>query len=402
MARLAALLSLLTVLSITTADPLRGQGVGSPYGINVHAPQNEQLERLFDSVERAGISWVRIDFIWAWVEPERGVFDWQVYDDIVAAAAARHLEVLAMVAFTPEWATDGPPFSGVPRDPREWEAFCQQAAERYGGRIRFWEVWNEPNLSEFWAGTRREYLDVILTPGARAIRAARSDAQIGGPALAHLTSGERDWYAWLAAVLQEAADDLDFLTHHAYDRDGPDDLTEKLDGRTIFGSDPAGWALVAPSLREVLDAFSWSGPVWLTETGWTTSRLDEQRQALYYRGFLDQWFAGDTGRAWLSKVFFYELIDDPRPEVSKYGILSPNERPKPAYEAYRGFIDEYPPPRGVVPHRPVPRSRAAAAGTEDSIERPEPDLGAGVSRGSRVENRRSRWPRRSRVETRHQ
>ena len=51
-----------------------------------------------------------------------------------------------------------------------------------------------------------------LAPGADAIRAADPEALIAGPALAHLTSGERDWYDWLLEILQHAAEGLDVVT----------------------------------------------------------------------------------------------------------------------------------------------------------------------------------------------
>ena len=122
----------------------------SPYGVNIHAPSGAHLRQLLDEVQAAGIGWVRIDFIWALVQPQRGTFDWSLYDEIVAEARARGIEVLAILAYTPGWATDGDAFNGVPRDVEDWRTFSRRAAERYRGRIAAWEHWNEPNLPQFW------------------------------------------------------------------------------------------------------------------------------------------------------------------------------------------------------------------------------------------------------------
>jgi len=72
------------------AGPARA-GESSPYGVNIHAPQGAELDLLLDRAQAAGLGWVRIDFVWAYVEPRQGVFDWSIYDNIAAAAQARGL-----------------------------------------------------------------------------------------------------------------------------------------------------------------------------------------------------------------------------------------------------------------------------------------------------------------------
>ena len=326
------------------APPLRADESSSPFGVNVHAPEKEQLELLFDRAAEAEIGWVRVDFVWAVVEPEPGVERWRVYDEIVAAARARDLRVLALIAYTPAWATDGPELSGAPRHVSAWSDFCYRAASRYRNDITHWEVWNEPNLPGFWAGSRAAYIERILLPAARALHAANPDANVGGPALAHYTGKGRDWHAWLLDVLREAGAELDFLTHHVYDLEDSAGVLARIAGDTRFGDNPARWGEMAPSLREVLVQAGFDRPVWLTETGWVTTRLDEGRQAERYRTFLDLWFAGDEAPRWPAKVFFYELQDDRDPRFPKFGLLRPSGRRKPAYGVLRDFIAAYAPP----------------------------------------------------------
>ena len=55
--------------------------------------------------------------------------------------------------------------SGVPNNPADYYDICFRAANRYQGSIEHWGMWNEPNLSQFWAGT----------PGAPAPAAAEPD-----------------------------------------------------------------------------------------------------------------------------------------------------------------------------------------------------------------------------------
>ena len=357
--------ALLSGLALGSA-PLAA-GADSPFGINIHAPRDEQLGFSLDRVTEAGLGWVRIDLVWADVEPKRGVEKWKVYDELVAAARARGLEVLAIVAYTPAWATDGPVIAGVPRDPRDWSGFCERAARRYRGQVAAWEIWNEPNLPRFWAGSRAEYIEKILLPAARALRVGDADALVGGPGLAHHVVDGRDWHGWLLDVLAAAGEVLDFLSHHAYDLDDPAGVFDRLEADTPHGGDPARWGEAEPSLREVLAEARFDRPVWLTETGWVTTRIDESRQALHYQRFLDLWLGGGAPAVSPAKVFFYELQDDPDPQVPKFGLLRASGRKKPAFQALRDFIvardpdagsgdpeEEPPAPEPPGPRKPPP------------------------------------------------
>jgi polysaccharide biosynthesis protein PslG len=324
------------LLGLWAAVPLPAEDA-SPYGVNAHAPAGAELVLGFDRVREAGIGWVRIDFVWALIETSQGHFDWSVYDAIVDAAEARGISVLGILAYTPGWATDGAPLSGPPRNVADWEDFCYRAAFRYRGRVTHWELWNEPNQPAFWGGTRQQYIDWILVPGADAVHAADSRARAGGPALAHLESAK--WYDWLLEVLQRGGGKLDFATHHLYDSDGPADMAEKLEAETPFGGNPDLWDLWTPSVKEVLAEAHWGKPLWLDETGWASKKIDETKQAAHLAGLLDDWTSGDPARAWLAKIFVYELRDGaPEIDPNGFGLLRADGSPKPAYGAYRDFI----------------------------------------------------------------
>ncbi|HEV2852463.1 MAG TPA: beta-galactosidase [Thermoanaerobaculia bacterium] len=339
------LFSPLLLSLVLLAGTARGASAdtASPYGVNVHVPQGQEMNAAFDRLKAAGIGWVRIDFIWAWAEPARGKYDWRLYDAIAAAASARGLQVYATVAYTPAWATDGSEITGVPRNPDDWRRFCFRAAKRYRRTIQYWGLWNEANLPRFWSGSRQQYIDVILKTGADAIHSGNPTAKVGGPDLAHLTAGDADWYDWLRHSLLEAGDRLDFITHHLYDSDGNRDVTDKLEDKTTFGGRPSLWDAVLPSVKEVLRSTGWLGkkPFWLTETGWESARVSEDRQAAYYGGLLDDWLTGRSGRDWVEKIFFYELKDGPPETGLSWGLWRPDGSPKPAWEAYRGFIADH-------------------------------------------------------------
>ncbi len=312
----------------------------SPYGINAHAPEGQSLTLLLDEVRACGIDWIRVDFVWAWIETAQDSFNWARYDAIASAAKAKGLMIFATIGHTPAWATDGSEGSGVPRSASDYSDICYRAALRYPDSIRHWGMWNEPNLDGFWAGTRQQYIDMILKNGADAVHAANPAAKVCGPELAHLTSGDQDWYAWLEDCILQAGSKLDVVTHHVYCSSGYASCTDKLEEAPFWPWDP-------PSVKQVLQDAGWYGkPFWLTETGWQSAAVGEAQQAANYTGLLTDWFTGQSGRGWVHKVFFYELNDSQAfPDLS-WGILGPDptHARKQSFTAYQAFVAAHPAP----------------------------------------------------------
>ncbi len=299
----------------------------SPFGINAHVPPDEVL----DAMAEAGIGWVRIDFLWPLVQPEPGAWEWSVYDHVMEAAEKRGLEVYATLAYSPAWATGGAPGPGVPRDPRDWARFCYRAAHRYRGQVAAWGLWNEPNLSYFWEGSRGQYIETVLLPGAAAIHAADPGALVCAPDTAHLHSAR--WDDWLRDVISAAGSELDVVTHHVY----PDGASHEPVTSALERDASNPWD--DPSVKKILRQAGWFGrPFWLTETGLASNRYGTNDQANFYHNLLQDWFRPDTDLNWMSRIFFYEAADDPNADA--YGILgpAPDYEPKAAYFAYRWFI----------------------------------------------------------------
>lgn len=92
---------------------------------------------------------------------------------------------------------------------RHWTA-------RYGAaEVRRWpfEVWNEPNLSAFWAGTQEDYFK-LYKHTVRAIKAVDDAIAVGGPSTA-----ANAWIEPLLAFCKRERLPVDFVSTHHYPND---------------------------------------------------------------------------------------------------------------------------------------------------------------------------------------
>jgi Cellulase (glycosyl hydrolase family 5) len=120
-------------------------------------------------IERAsddGASIVRLLVQWNIVAPRRPsnptnpfnpVYVLDDVDEAVRAAQEMGQEVMISISGTPRWANGGLTPNRMPRRLSDLTAFSRAIAARYSGRysgypfVRFWSVWNEPNLQLFLA-----------------------------------------------------------------------------------------------------------------------------------------------------------------------------------------------------------------------------------------------------------
>jgi len=316
---LPAFLVLVLALAPSTARALSDlEGRRAYLGVNGHIPSTED----FEGMQRAGITWVRVDFTWDVVEPRPGEFRWALFDRVVAEAERYGVNLLAVTGYCPRWASSGPDRYSPPRDTSEWTAFVSTVVGRYRGRIRHWTLWNEPNSDSFFHGSLEQFIRQVLIPGARAAKAADPDCRIVGPDLAHLSGS--DWDRWLDRICLEAGPFLDVVSHHVY-KDKPKAVLRELDGRKKFYE--------GPTVKEILQKRGMlSRPFWLTETGWRSTEVGDDRQA----GYLVALLKGAKKRPWIHKVFLFEWRDSP--QLPGYGLLDLSGRPKESFTAVRGFV----------------------------------------------------------------
>ena len=142
-------------LSVQAAGPLSVQAAGPlEIGMSVRmwGTDPATIGRQFDLMDAMHVTWVRADFDWSAIEGDRGHFNWAYPDQIVKEASARGMKVLAILDYTPSWARPSGTTSHAPPDQAsDYATFAEAAARRYTPLgVRNWEIWNEPNTSEYW------------------------------------------------------------------------------------------------------------------------------------------------------------------------------------------------------------------------------------------------------------
>lgn len=90
-------------------------------------------------------------------------------------------------------------------------------------RIRYWEVWNEPDFKVFWTGTPQQYYQ-LYEHTARAVKAADPAALVGGPVISKPLDATPYREGFLDFVKSKHLP-LDFFVWHYYAMDSNDPHT---------------------------------------------------------------------------------------------------------------------------------------------------------------------------------
>jgi len=165
----------------------------NPMGINTFLNEEADpavVERSLDMIAAGGFGYVRQLFGWYEIEPQpgeyidaNGVSTWEKYDRIVALANERGIQVIARLDKPPLWSKvnqPNPQLDGPPDRLGDYASFVEAVVERYGDRIRYVQIWNEPNLAGEWGGQPidpRGYVDLLAT-GYRAAKRANPDVTV--------------------------------------------------------------------------------------------------------------------------------------------------------------------------------------------------------------------------------
>jgi len=192
--------------------------------------------------------WDSDDTRWSAIEPSRGKFNFEGLDRWLALAEKHHAEVLYTFGRVPAWANDNQRQSVPPKDLKDWDDFVRALVRHAKGRIHAYELWNEPNQSNFWSSD----VKTLLEMGSRAYRIIKQE-QPG----AIVTTPAPTWhtvepYQWLQTYLDLGGGKFaDVIAFHGYVGVAPESLTGELE-----------------RIRRVAKNNDVDKPIWDTESSW--------------------------------------------------------------------------------------------------------------------------------------
>jgi len=223
-----------------------------------------------------------------------------------------------------------------PKDFKLWAVLIKKLVrhwlDRYGvEEMKQWkfEVWNEPNLYNFWTGTQRDYFK-LYRYAAEAIKEVDSSLHVGGPATA-----KNEWIKEFRDFCERNKVPLDFISTHHYPTDAfgkPDDDTETQLSKSRCGA-----------LRDqALDTRRYAGDLPLYYTEWNSSSnpfdtLHDQPYAAAFvvKSVMDVAGVVDAYSFWTFSDIFEENYFSSTPFHGGFGLLNIHGIAKPAYRAFQ-------------------------------------------------------------------
>lgn len=385
-AALALALSLTSLVGLQSAQALQARGTGRGFpqpifgaeslrlGVNVALEQydEERLNQIVSELARRGVRWVRQEFRWSEIEPQRGRFDWSVSDRIFSATTRHGIAVLPVLWTTPVWArapsasTQFPPTeTAPPANVDDYARFVRAFAARYDGSrelgvglptpnsqrstpILGYQIWDEPNLSAAWGNAliNPTYYLQLLRAARAAIYAVRPEARIVLGALAPTVEQSNVNLAPQAYLLKlyqlGGHQAFDVVAAKPYGFDFPPD-DRRVDANVLNFSHVI-------LMREVMEAHDEGHKaIWATQFGWNALPADWQGEPSLWGNVGEQRQAEYTARAvrraaqewpWMGAMFVNSLQPRPRAERPEadprwgFALLDRQGKPRPVYEAF--------------------------------------------------------------------
>ena len=207
--------------------------IGSPWGVAPSASSSRAFASWMGRIAAGGVTWVR-------------GFDGSQTDAVVAAANANGLGLSGILLFS----KDDP--QSIPVDDLpDWTAYVTSTVGGTSGKVKFWEVWNEP--PNFTADTSPADYGAVVNAAYTAAKSADATVQIG------LATQSVNLNYLAGALDGGAADHFDYVTVHPYETLGL--VADGFEGEFMS---------IVPTIRKLLadkDPSRKDVPVIFTELG---------------------------------------------------------------------------------------------------------------------------------------
>ena len=332
-----------------------------PYGVNTFLEQEAEIEKRAVSLQmarQAGFEFIRQEFVWEDIEIHgKGDFEdrrhepfrsaWEKYDNIVDLAEADDIEIIARLSNPPAWSRALPVgTTGTLAPPDNYDDFGDFAAavaERYNGRIRYYQLWNEPNGNGEWGNHQpvnpEQYTELLCT-AYRRIKEVNPGAVVLAGALTPtvaINDGNLNDLIFLERMYAAGAGDcFDVMSAQGYGL-WSGALDQRLKPNVI--NYPHNLYLRDVMVRHG-DA---DKPIWISEMGWNVvpegidarfGRVTPEQQA---RFAVEAYERAQSDWPWVGVIntWFLKRKDDSELDQSFYyfRLLDADFTPQPVYDA---------------------------------------------------------------------
>ncbi|MBI5878255.1 MAG: cellulase family glycosylhydrolase [Chloroflexi bacterium] len=358
--------------------PIAHNGV-NPFGVNTFLNQEvepQKRARQLDLIRDAGFKWIRQEFPWEDIEIHgKGDFDdrrnppavvsaWDKYDGIVRMAAERGIGVIARLSTPPRWTRSDPNAIATtpPDNLNDYGDFVAAVVSRYRGQIRYYQIWNEPNVYPEWgdrAVSPEGYVDLLKAGYTRAKQADPEAVIIAAPLAPTIELGPRDMndFVFLQRMYDAGAKDFfDILSVNDYGLwSGPSD--RRMRPRVLNFARPL-------YVRDIMVRNGDAGKaIWASEIGWNAipeghpaapafGRVSDDDLARYmpaayqraqaewpWMGVMSYWFFKRASDAERDQSFYYfRMLEPDFTALPVYAAMQAYTRQKPII--YPGYFQE--------------------------------------------------------------
>ena len=354
-----------TSTPLPPTPPVKPLRMNSPeYGVQAFLWWRPEIaERDLLMIKDMGFTWVKQTFAWRDIELRKGGFDWSRTDHIVYTANRYGgLDLLIRVDDAPDWAAPGckNPEAGIiqgpPRNLQDFADFLTALATRYRGRIRAYEIWNEPNLAREWCGRTpnpAEYAQMLRVAYA-AIKAADPNAMVISAGLTPTGTGppialpDDVYLEQLYQAMGGNSDGyFDVLGVHGAGYKAPPEISpDELARRSEYGGQRFFGFRRVEDLRAIMEKYGdGDKQVAVLEFGWTSDPIhpeyawhavtEEQKADYLVRAY--RW-AKENWAPWIGVMVAIYIADPDWTEQNEqywWAITNPDGTPRPAYIALK-------------------------------------------------------------------
>lgn len=178
-------------------------------------------EKSYDFVAKSGVKWARLQSGWQRTEKEKGIYDFKWLDRVVDSMLEIGVEPWMCLCYGNALYTEaakkvfgavGCPPIHTEEEKQAWADYVRATTAHFKGRVRYYEVWNEPDGQWCWKhGPNAQELGNFIVDTAKACKEGDPDCKVIG----FVTCMAKPDY------LEEAAktgclDYIDAVSYHAY------------------------------------------------------------------------------------------------------------------------------------------------------------------------------------------